>query len=63
MIDEVGDIRRVLSRETGLGQWLRTFRSAGAYKFYRSSDKKLLPWICLMFIRRTAGKIRRSLPG
>ncbi len=63
MIDEVGDIRRVLSRETGLGQWLRTFRSAGAYKFYRSSDKKLLPCICLMFIRRTAGKIRRSLPG
>lgn len=61
MIDEIGDIRRVLNKEIGFDKWLRSFRSAGTYKFYRSSDKKLFPYIFLMFMRRIMGKICRSI--
>lgn len=61
MIDEVGDIRRVLNREIGFRKWFGSFRSAGTYKFYRTSDKKLRPYIFLMFADRILGKISRSL--
>lgn len=61
MIDEVGDIRRVLNKEIGFGKWFKNFRSAGTYRFYNANDKRLLPYICLMFTQRIIGKISRSL--
>lgn len=61
MIDEVGDIRRVLNKEIEFGKWFKNFKSAGTYRFYHAKDKRLLPYICLMFIRRIIGKISRSL--
>lgn len=61
MIDEVGDIRRVLNKEIGFDKWFNNFKSAGTYRFYNANDKRLLPYICLMFTRRIIGKISRSL--
>lgn len=61
MIDEVGDIRRVLNLELSLGNWFKKFRNAGTYKFYNSKDKRLIPYICLMFAKRIISKIYRSL--
>lgn len=60
MIDEVGDVRRVLNREIGFGKWFKNFKSAGTYRFYNANDKRLLPYICLMFTRRILCKIYKS---
>lgn len=60
MIDEVGDIRRVLNKEIGFGKWFKNFKSAGTYRFYNAKDKRLLPYICLMFTRRILCKIYKS---
>lgn len=60
MIDEVGDVRRVLNKEIGFGKWFNNFKSAGTYRFYNANDKRLLPYICLMFTRRIICKIYKS---
>lgn len=56
MIDEIFDIRRVLSREQTLSQWYRRLRSAKAYRYYVTSD--LLPTLMLfpMFLSHALGK-------
>lgn len=61
MIDEVGDLRRVLGHELTLGQWLKCFRNAGAYRFYNSNDNNLIFPILKMFLSRTFSKIFRTL--
>lgn len=61
MIDEVGDIRRVLGREISPTEWLRNMRHAGSYRFYREGDSKLLLWLTLMFIQRSLSKISKRL--
>ncbi len=61
MIDEVGDLRRVLNREISFGKWLKTFRNAGSYRFYNKGDRRLIPSLTLMFLNRTFGKFLRIL--
>lgn len=61
MIDEVADIRRVLSQELNFLQWLREFKNAGTYKYYHSSDKQLLKVIFLMFLNRFTSKLARLI--
>lgn len=61
MIDEVGDLRRVLGHELSFGQWLKSFRKAGTYRFYHSRDKNLRFPILKMFVNRTFSKIFRTI--
>lgn len=61
MIDEVGDLRRVLGRDVSLSGWFRSFRKAGSYKFYRKGDYGLLRPLLKMFVARFSGKIVRML--
>lgn len=61
MIDEVLDIRRVLSREISFSQWWHLFRSAKAYRHYVSFDKRIVVVLIPMFISRLVSKIWRSL--
>lgn len=59
MIDEVGDLRRVLGRELSLSEWLRAFRKAGSYRFYHKGDYGLIFPLLQMFISRLTDKIVR----
>lgn len=61
MIDETGDIRRVLNHDLSFSYWFKSFKGAQAYRFYNSKDKRLIPYICLMFTRRIITKIFRTL--
>lgn len=61
MVDEVLDVRRVLSREISFGEWWRFFRSAKAYRYYVSFDKRIAICLVPMFISRLMGKIWRTL--
>lgn len=61
MIDEVLDIRRVLSREISFSQWWHLFRSAKAYRHYVSFDKRIAVVLIPMFISRLVSKIWRSI--
>lgn len=61
MVDEVLDIRRVLSREVSFGEWIKFFRSAKAYRYYVSFDKRLAVYLVPMFISRLLGKVWRTL--
>jgi hypothetical protein len=61
MIDEVSDMRRVLNREISLRSWLRSFRNAGAYRFYRKGDHTLLLPLLYMFVVRSADKLKRII--
>lgn len=61
MIDEVGDLRRVLGRELSLSGWLCSFRKAGSYRFYRKGDYGLLLPLLQMFMTRFTDKIVRIL--
>lgn len=61
MIDEVLDIRRVLSREISLSSWWRLFRTAKAYKYYTPTDKRIAILLIPMFISRISSKIWRTL--
>lgn len=61
MIDEVGDLRRVLARKISLYYWLKSFYNAGAYKFYHKNDKRLLFQIIPMFFKRTYNKLMNSI--
>ena len=59
MIDEVLDIRRVLSREISFGNWWREFRTAKAYRYYSPSDKRIAIALLPMFFSRLSSKIWR----
>ena len=61
MIDEVLDIRRVLSREINFGEWWRLFRTAKAYRYYMPFDKRIAIALIPMFISRISSKIWRSI--
>lgn len=61
MVDEVLDIRRVLSREISFSQWWRLFRTAKAYRYYVSFDKRIAIVLIPMFISRLMSKIWRSI--
>jgi hypothetical protein len=61
MIDEVGDLRRVLSREISLFDWIKIFHSAGSYRFYESKDYGLILPLLRMFMTRTISKLCRML--
>lgn len=61
MIDEVGDIRRVLYKELSLGTWFRSFRKAGAYRFYYKGDRGLIYPILRMFLSRFTEKFQRII--
>lgn len=60
MIDEVGDLRRVLSRDIGLIQWIRSILNAGTYRFYTKGDIRLIIPLIKMFTARTAVKILKT---
>lgn len=59
MIDEVGDIRRVLYKELTLTKWLSSFRNAGAYRFYHKGDRGLVYPLSRMFLSRFTDKFFR----
>ena len=61
MIDEVLDIRRVLSREITFGNWWQEFRTAKAYRYYSPSDKRIAIALIPMFIYRLNSKIWRII--
>lgn len=61
MIDEVLDVRRVLSREISFSQWWHLFRSAKAYRYYVSYDKRIALALIPMFVSRLVSKIWRSI--
>ncbi|WP_295876862.1 ATP-grasp domain-containing protein [uncultured Akkermansia sp.] len=63
MIDEILDIRRVLSHEQTLLQWYRRLLSARAYRYYVSFDP--LPTLMLlpMFLSHVFQKLIRSVIG
>lgn len=61
MIDEVIDIRRVLSREISFFKWFKLFRSAKAYRYYTSSDPMLMFVLFPMFLNRLVSKMFRII--
>ena len=61
MVDEVLDIRRVLSREISFGDWWKFFRAAKAFRYYVPFDKRLAICLVPMFISRLFGKVWRTL--
>lgn len=61
MVDEVLDIRRVLSREVSFSEWWRLFRSAKAYRYYISFDRRLAFVLLPMFFNRLISKVWRTL--
>ena len=61
MIDEVLDIRRVLSREISFSNWWQLFRTAKAYRYYVPSDKKIAMALIPLFISRLSSKIWRII--
>ncbi len=61
MIDEVLDIRRVLSREITFSEWWRLLQTAKAYRYYFASDRKIAIALIPMFIHRITTKIWRSI--
>lgn len=61
MVDEVLDIRRVLSREIFFGDWWKFFRAAKAFRYYVPFDKRLAVCLVPMFISRLFGKVWRTL--
>lgn len=59
MIDETGDLRRVLGRELSPREWWKSFRKAGSYRFYHKGDYGLILPLLHMFLTRFIGKIVR----
>lgn len=60
MIDEVGDIRRVLYHELTFFQWLKSLIKAGSYKWYVPGDYTLLFPLTRMLLKRIAAKLITS---
>lgn len=61
MIDEVGDIRRVLYKELNLSEWCAKIRNAGAYRWYRKGDRGLMCPLAVMSVSRITDKLVRLL--
>ena len=61
MIDEVLDIRRILSREISFSKWWHFFRTAKAYRYYTTSDKRIAIALIPMFVSRLCSKIWRAI--
>ncbi len=61
MIDEVGDIRRVLYKELTFGRWFKSFRKAGSYRFYHKGDRGLIFPLTRMFLSRFTDKFKRII--
>lgn len=57
MIDEIGDLRRVLNGNNGFIQWIKSFLKAGSYRFYMKDDIGLIIPLIKMFTARTTVKI------
>lgn len=57
MIDEVMDIKRVLSREISFSEWWKLLRAAKAYKYYVAFDRMLALLVLPMFFYRIIAKI------
>lgn len=61
MVDEVLDIRRVLSHEISIGEWWKLFCEAKAYRHYVPFDKQIAICLAPMFISRLIGKVWRTM--
>lgn len=59
MIDEIGDLRRVLNGNIGFIQWIKSFLKAGSYRFYMKDDIGLIIPLIKMFTARTTVKISK----
>ena len=57
MIDETNDLRRVLYKEIGFKDWLKSFKNAGSYRNYIRGDYGLIPPLFITFISRLFNKI------
>lgn len=60
MIDEVMDIKRVLSREVSIGTWWKLLRTAKAYKYYVPFDRIFALLVIPMCLARISAKILRK---
>lgn len=60
MIDEVMDIKRVLSREVSIGTWWKLLRTAKAYKYYVPFDRIFALLVIPMCLARMSAKILRK---
>jgi carbamoylphosphate synthase large subunit len=60
MVDEVGDLRRVLLHELSLYQWWKNFCAAGSYRFYSDKDWTLILPLMSMFLKRSFSKLTNS---
>lgn len=61
MVDEVLDIRRVLSHEISFGDWWKLFGEAKAHRYYVPFDKRISICLVPMFISRLIGKVWRTM--
>lgn len=61
MVDEVLDIRRVLSHEISFGEWWKLFCKSKAYRYYVPFDKQIAICLAPMFISRLIGKVWRTM--
>ena len=61
MIDETIDLRRVLYRQLSLAGWIKRLKKAGAFQYYHKDDKKIVPYLLLMVMQRTCGKLSRMV--
>lgn len=61
MVDEILDIRRVLTHEISIGEWWKLFCEAKAYRHYVPFDKQIAICLAPMFISRLIGKVWRTM--
>lgn len=61
MIDEIFDIRRVLTREQTFSQWYRRLLSSEAYRYYVSFDRLPSMMLVPMFLVHAFQKVIRSI--
>lgn len=61
MVDEILDIRRVLTHEISIGEWWKLFCEAKAYRHYVPFDKQIAICLVPMFISRLIGKVCRTM--
>lgn len=60
MVDEVMDIKRVLSREISCSEWWKLLRTAKAYRYYVPFDRMPALLVMPMFFYRIIAKIFRK---
>lgn len=61
MIDEVADLKRVLSQKISFANWIKSLKNAGSYRYYHTSDVNLLRAIIPMFLYRLGNKLLRII--